>query len=648
MAQQLPNNIVPDALLCSVGGGGLLCGIAQGMRDVGWEQTLIITSETHGANAYHLSLLANSDSSSAQNIIPANTTLSTVTIKSSKDLEDNLIIATLPAITSEAISLGARSPARTAVELWLERRLKAIQYPANRSGLIAVSFPDEIVIRATLEFLEEQKMLVELACAATLAHAYVPGLLNKLVPINNSLHRPTVIFVVCGGAKTTLQDIERYHRMVELSGTDGFEAACQEILVESQFGVYPTVAMENKVVNDPVQSIVDPDNPMHIETPLIFAPLMSGRLGYDIYLKLENLQPSQSFKYRGISLYAARAVKEHGPGVHLVTASGGNAGLALAWAGKALGVRTTIYIPKAAHEVKPALLAAGAEVVIEGKDYAAALESARTFCSNTNHAVLFHAYDHPTLWEGHSTLVYETARQLPHGVAPDAIICSVGGAGLLGGVLRGVNDLGWDQTQVVTIETFGANCFHLSLLANDLNKTSHELIPSQVEIFQKPRISPGTQSDVRVAHLSSITSQAASLGAPSPAQAVLEQALDRRARAAQDPSRLAGLTAVTVSDEIAMRGTLGFLDEQKMLVELACAVTLSPAYIPGFLEKLVPKRSAQRPVVVFVVCGGSKILLTDVERYQSVVRNSGDQGLLADLERVMIDSNMGLAMGLSA
>lgn len=50
------------------------------------------------------------------------------------------------------------------------------------------------------------------------------------------------------------------------------------------------------------------------------------------------------------------------------------------------GVRTSIYLPAAAYEVKPALLAAGAEVIIGGKDYAAALDSARTFCLNAEHA----------------------------------------------------------------------------------------------------------------------------------------------------------------------------------------------------------------------------------------------------------------------
>lgn len=54
--------------------------------------------------------------------------------------------------------------------------------------------------------------------------------------------------------------------------------------------------------------------------------------------------------------------------------------------------------------------------------------------------------DHKTLWEGHATMIHEAARQLPSGVVPDAVLCSVGGGGLLGGVIRGMNDVGWDQS----------------------------------------------------------------------------------------------------------------------------------------------------------------------------------------------------------
>ncbi|CAE6426975.1 unnamed protein product [Rhizoctonia solani] len=421
---------------------------------------------------------------------------------------------------------------------------------------------------------------------------------------------------------------------------------------------------------EPTQSLVDPNNPMHIETPLIFSPSMSNRLGYDIYLKLESLQPSQSFKYRGISLFAAHAVKEHGSNVLLVMASGGNAGLALAWAGKALGVRTKIYIPVAAHEVRPALTAAGADVVIGGIDYSEALASAELLCSQDDLAILVPAYDHPMLWEGHSTLIHEIDRQLPTGAKPDAILCSVGGAGLLGGVLRGINSVGWNQSkhtsmafcvditsnipigtsppaQVITLETIGANCYHLSLLANMGDSISQRYIPNDVAVSAHLALIPDAKrAKVAIAKLPAITSKAASLGASSPSQLVLEMGLARNDTATLDRSKFGGLTPVSIPDELAMRSTLGLLGklhEHKMLAELACATTLAPAYIPGLLQKLVPKSGdGKRPVVVFVVCGGSKILLSDVEKYHSTVQRSGEEGLRSACQQVLIDTTLGL------
>jgi L-serine/L-threonine ammonia-lyase len=64
----------------------------------------------------------------------------------------------------------------------------------------------------------------------------------------------------------------------------------------------------------------------------------------------------------------------------------------------------------------------------------------RGFCS-----VLVPAYDHPTLWEGHSSMIAEIQTQLPRGVKPVAVFCSVGGGGLLGGVIKGCKDVGWDD-----------------------------------------------------------------------------------------------------------------------------------------------------------------------------------------------------------
>lgn len=55
------------------------------------------------------------------------------------------------------------------------------------------------------------------------------------------------------------------------------------------------------------------------------------------------------------------------------------------------------------------------------------------------------AYDDPILWEGHASMVHEIKQQLPEGVKPDAIFCSVGGAGLIGGIMDGCKAVGWDD-----------------------------------------------------------------------------------------------------------------------------------------------------------------------------------------------------------
>ena len=65
---------------------------------------------------------------------------------------------------------------------------------------------------------------------------------------------------------------------------------------------------------------------------------------------------------------------------------------------------------------------------------------------NAHRSVLVPSYDHPTLWEGHASMVEEMEKQLPQEVKkPDAIFCSVGGGGLLGGVIVGCNQVGWQD-----------------------------------------------------------------------------------------------------------------------------------------------------------------------------------------------------------
>ena len=83
---------------------------------------------------------------------------------------------------------------------------------------------------------------------------------------------------------------------------------------------------------------------LHAVTPLIESVAAGGRLGCAVHLKLENTQPSGSYKLRGMGYKGRRAV-ERGA-THFVASSGGNAGLAVAWAARALGVQATVVVPR--------------------------------------------------------------------------------------------------------------------------------------------------------------------------------------------------------------------------------------------------------------------------------------------------------------
>ena len=87
---------------------------------------------------------------------------------------------------------------------------------------------------------------------------------------------------------------------------------------------------------------------MFIETPLLESRALSERLGKSIWLKMEAMQPTGSFKARGIS-HACAVYKERGA-ERFVSSSGGNAGLAVAYAGRKLGVPVLVVVPETTSE----------------------------------------------------------------------------------------------------------------------------------------------------------------------------------------------------------------------------------------------------------------------------------------------------------
>jgi threonine dehydratase len=148
----------------------------------------------------------------------------------------------------------------------------------------------------------------------------------------------------------------------------------------------------------------------------------------ELWLKLEHLQVSGSFKARGMfNRMRANAV----PAAGVVIASGGNAGIAVAHAARTLGVRAEVFVPESSSEAKRARLAQlGAVVTVRGASYADALAASLDRQRATG-ALLMHAYDQREVVEGAGTLAAEV--EADAGV-PDRALVSVGGGGLIAGI----------------------------------------------------------------------------------------------------------------------------------------------------------------------------------------------------------------------
>ena len=154
-------------------------------------------------------------------------------------------------------------------------------------------------------------------------------------------------------------------------------------------------------------------------------------LGVDcdqVWLKLEQLQTSGSFKARGM---LNRLLSNPIPSSGVIVASGGNAGIATAAAARELGVRCEVFVPEVSSPAKRAKLAAlGAEVVVTGAAYSEALQACLARQQQTG-ALLTHAYDQLEVVVGAGTLALEIEQQAG---LPDAVLVSVGGGGLIAGI----------------------------------------------------------------------------------------------------------------------------------------------------------------------------------------------------------------------
>jgi L-serine/L-threonine ammonia-lyase len=216
-----------------------------------------------------------------------------------------------------------------------------------------------------------------------------------------------------------------------------------------------------------------------------------------------------------------------------------------------LRIPVTVVVPETTSEHAKALIRLeNGEVIVHGASWQEANALAQSMIAERT--AFIHPFDDPLLWRGHAGMIDEVTRA---GIKPDAVVLSVGGGGLLCGVVEGLRRNGMENVPVIAVETAGADSFAQSLAAG------HRVT------------------------LAAITSIATSLGA----RQVCEQAFRC--------STLHAVKSAVVSDAASVFACKRFLDEHRVLVEPACGASLALLY----------ERSAALEsfgTLLVIVCGG--------------------------------------------
>lgn len=195
------------------------------------------------------------------------------------------------------------------------------------------------------------------------------------------------------------------------------------------------------------------------ETPVDRAELLSRRLGNQVWLKREDLQPVFSFKLRG-AYNKMRRLSDAQRASGVVAASAGNHAQGVAMAAQKLNMRATIVMPCTTPQIKvDAVRGRGAKVVLRGDSYDEAATHARRLVEEQGMTYV-HPFDDPDVIAGQGTVGMEIVRQ--HQQPLDALFVPVGGGGLLAGVAAYVKYV-WPHTRVIGVEPADAACLKLAL-----------------------------------------------------------------------------------------------------------------------------------------------------------------------------------------
>lgn len=307
---------------------------------------------------------------------------------------------------------------------------------------------------------------------------------------------------------------------------------------------------------------------LHVRTPTYLSSSLSRASGRKVWLKLESLQPSGSFKLRGIGLacqdHARRGVKR------FVSSSGGNAGIAVAYAGRELGIPVTVVVPETTSLRACRLISdMNADVLIHGASWQEANERALAMLGDSD--AFIHPFDDPLVWRGHSTIIDE---MIEDGVQPDLVVLSVGGGGLLSGVVEGLQRHKL-SIPVLAVETAGASSF-----AQSVARGERIVLPA-------------------------IESIATSLGARQVSEHAFALVAEHR------------IDCAVVSELQAVDACLRFLDDHRILVEPACGASLATVY-----EDIAELADFQN--ILVIVCGGATSTVEQLNTWRHSLASASD------------------------
>jgi threonine dehydratase len=184
-----------------------------------------------------------------------------------------------------------------------------------------------------------------------------------------------------------------------------------------------------------------------LHTPLVYSQTLSRWGGREVFLKLENLQTTGSFKLRG-AVNRLTLMRERGEGDRVVAASAGNHGQGVAWAAGFLGLKATIVMPQGASITKQlACRGYGADLVLWGQNLTEALEKAQELVQQGY--IFIHPFDDLEVVAGQGTLGLEILEDLPE---VDTVVLPVGGGGLAAGTALAIKERS-PRVRIIGVQT---------------------------------------------------------------------------------------------------------------------------------------------------------------------------------------------------